>query len=229
MPFKKGHKGFRSRESYRLAGIKIAQNPNSKKTQFKKGQKPWIAGKKHTEEAINKINKTWFKKGDRSWNKGLKGYRKGHFVSKETKIKIGEAQRGSKNHNWKGGKPKCIVCGKEFSQWVKSKVCRNCYKGENHWNWKGGITPEIYKIRGSLQYKLWQYSIFSKDKNICQKCGEDKISVLTAHHIQNFAQYPELRFTIDNGITFCRKCHKLFHKNYGRKNNNKKQIDEFIK
>jgi hypothetical protein len=28
--------------------------------------------------------------------------------------------------------------------------------------------------------------------------------------------------------TICRECHKLFHKTYGKKNNNRQQIVEFI-
>ena len=51
---------------------------------------------------------------------------------------------------------------------------------------------------------------------------------LNAHHIQNFAQYPELRTAIANGITFCKECHKEFHKIYGIKNNNAEQIKEFL-
>ena len=47
--------------------------------------------------------KTEFKKGQSPWNKNLKGYRKGHEVSQETRRKIGNAQLKEKNHNWKGG------------------------------------------------------------------------------------------------------------------------------
>jgi 5-methylcytosine-specific restriction endonuclease McrA len=75
--------------------------------------------------------------------------------------------------------------------------------------------------------KLWRKSVFTRDNFTCQKCYLKGI-YLIAHHINNFVDFIELRLAIDNGITFCKKCHLEFHKKYGFKNNTKGQLEEFL-
>ena len=99
--------------------------------------------------------------------------------------------------------------------------------GKNSSNWKGGITPKNKKIWQSIEMRLWREAVFARDNWTCQKCkimgGE-----LNPHHIKNFAECPELRTSIENGITLCEKCHREFHKKYDKKNNTKEQIEEFL-
>jgi hypothetical protein len=56
---------------------------------------------------------------------------------------------GSANSNWKGGIPKCSICGEMTpkSNYPKrgGRYCQDCYLkkvkiGERTWNWKGGIS-----------------------------------------------------------------------------------------
>ena len=195
MPFIKGHKGFRNKESYVKAGNKIGLNPNSQKTQFKKGMIPWSKSQK----GIHLSPKSEFKKGMTPWNKG-KRY-KGKPCSEESKIKIGMAQMGEKNHNWQGGKPKCIDCGKILSQWHKTRVrCRRCFgiskRGEKHWNWTGGLShePYPYYFRETLKRK-----IRTRDSFICQYCGKWGNSI---HHID----YNKNNCEENNLITVCKPC-----------------------
>jgi len=89
------------------------------------------------------------------------------------------------------------------------------------------ITPENQKIRISVEYRLWREAVFMKDDWTCQKYGTRGGS-LHPHHILNFAQYPELRFDVDNGITFSEKAHRVFHKRYGTINNTREQVEEFL-
>lgn len=59
---------------------------SSPATEFKKGNTPWIKGKKHSIESIEKMKQSH--KGHTPWNKGKKGY-----MDEETKRKISEANK----------------------------------------------------------------------------------------------------------------------------------------
>jgi len=51
---------------------------------------------------------------------------------------------------------------------------------------------------------------------------------LAYHHVTLEADFPELRFVVDNGITLSAKAHKEFHKKYGKIKNTKEQLKEFL-
>lgn len=99
---------------------------------------------------------------------------------------------------------------KGLSSW--NKGLKGYLAGENHYNWKGGITPLQMKIRNSMEYKLWRNAVFERDNYTCIWCGSrsgnGKRIALAADHIKPFCDYPELRFAIDNGRTLCNDCHK---------------------
>lgn len=174
-------------------------------------------------------------------------------MNQETKDKIGNANSG-KNNGMYGKKPWNIGLTKETDERVKTyseklkgkhlksngvleewnkthqpwnKGLKGFLSKENHWNWKGGINPKNDTIRKSVEIKLWHKAVLERDYFTCQKC---KVSggKLNAHHINNFADFPELRTSIENGIIFCKKCHILFHKKYGFRNNTREQLIKFL-
>jgi len=155
----------------------------------------------------------------------------GFLFNKEMQDKATQSRKklgiGFQKRNILGKKNKGREIGRKWREKLRQSH-KGLFVGEKHPNWKGGITPINDTVRHSIEFRLWREAVFARDNWTCQKCKE-KGGELHPHHIQNFAQYPELRFAIDNGITFCKKCHKLFHKIFGQRNNTKKQLEEFIK
>lgn len=206
---------------------------------FQKGNKIWL-GKKHTEKSKEKMS--LFQIGQKRSKKTKEKIRKacrgrkvsdetrkklsvickkmgtrppsplGRHLSKETKQKIGNSNRGHKQ-------------SKELRKKLNELASKRC--GSKHYNWKGGINPINDTIRKSSEIKLWKKACLERDNFICQKYGT-KGGILRVHHINNFADFPELRTTISNGITLSEKAHKEFHKIYGVRNNTREQLNDFL-
>jgi len=129
------------------------------------------------------------------WNKGTKGAYSEAYLNK-----LREAKKG--HTPWNKGLRGYTVA------WNKGKICPQL-SGQNHHNWKGGITPEVRRIRNSIQYKVWRAEVFSRDRFECQICGSIG-SKLRANHIKKFSDYPSLRVDKSNGITICESCDLRF-------------------
>jgi hypothetical protein len=82
------------------------------------------------------------------------------------------------------------------------KFTKGSTAGEKNHRWRGGITPEIVKLRNSEEAIAWRDAIFKRDNYTCQICGK-RGGTLTAHHIYPWSKHPELRFDLINGITVC--------------------------
>ena len=115
---------------------------------------------------------------------------------------------------------------KPISEESRRKMSLARSGNKSRW-WKGGINPINDSIRKSLEYKFWRKKCLSRDNFTCQKTGVSG-GKLRVHHINNFADFPELRFDINNGITLSEDSHILFHKIYGVRNNTREQLIEFL-
>jgi len=126
--------------------------------------------------------------------------------------------------NWDIKNNKTMSCGCLRSENIK-KVSYNP-SGKEHWHWKGGVTGERHSAMSKKEYEDWRTGVFERDNYICKKCGQVG-GKLRAHHIFNFADYPELRLDLNNGITFCESCHREFHRINGF-TTNREQLDDFF-
>ena len=139
-----------------------------------------------------------FNKGKSPWNKGIKT----GCLSEEHRDKIRQKSILNKN------KPPTYY-GAEHPNWVNG-------------NYKLPIRNKRYTADAD-----WRKKIFERDKYTCQKCNK-RGGELNAHHIFNYSSHIELRTALENGITFCKECHTLFHKTFGKKNNDDSQLQDFL-
>lgn len=153
------------------------------------------------------------------WRKKTSDKLKWRIITREWRDKISKSLTG---RLWKTA----------WNKWKKMPLSFSINQSKNRvWensaHWKGWLTPENKRIRHAIEYRLWRESVFARDNWTCQKTWQIG-GKLRCHHIKNFAQYPELRFAIDNGITLSHESHKEFHKIYGIKNNTQEQLNQFL-
>lgn len=159
------------------------------------------------------------------WNKGLSGTHysedrcknisnalTGRKLSQEHKNNIGKANKGKTISQEHKEKLRITNTGKKLSFETKKKLS-NLNKGKKHPRWKGKNTQ--FDITNTLEYSEWRRKVFKRDNYTCQECNKTKCYI-EAHHIKAKSKHPELIFDVDNGLTLCKKCHKLTD-NYGWK------------
>jgi 5-methylcytosine-specific restriction endonuclease McrA len=107
--------------------------------------------------------------------------------------------------------------GRKVSEATKAKQLQTRLRngtilgGERHPNWKGG---RPWKRFAEPRYLAWRTAVLERDGYICQQCGRRCKKYergLAAHHIKPYADYPDLRYEVSNGLTLCRRCHISLH------------------
>lgn len=72
------------------------------------------------------------------------------------------------------------------------------------------ILPLTDKTRSEKGYSKFRKKVLDRDNYTCQLCGSK--NDLEVHHIKPYAKYPCLRVSVNNGITYCKQCHKAIHR-----------------
>jgi 5-methylcytosine-specific restriction endonuclease McrA len=134
---------------------------------------------------------------------------------------------------------KC-TCGKpawiSFSKFQAGQRCYSCklkflsesQKGEKGNNYKPHLTTaDRIKERNYPEYKQWRKDVMKRDDYTCQVCSI-KGGRLNAHHIESYADNPDKRTDINNGITLCESCHSEYHKAFGINGANVTDFESFM-
>jgi len=189
--------------------------------------------RKHSEETKKKMRESalnsW-KSGRKAWNKGLtkstssmvvenaKAISKsliGHFVSKETRDKIGSANSGrilTKEHRLlisKGVKNNPNVMKSRFKKWhIQSDEInsKKASKGNKNPAWIDGRSYDKHYLP---EFRRIRKEILKRDK-CCQICGGN--NKLCVHHIN----YNKDNNNPDNLLTLCNSCHSKTNHNRNR-------------
>jgi len=93
------------------------------------------------------------------------------------------------------------------------KIASKRLKGRTPWNKglkmvihsTGNKSKDDYKARRRFKNQI-QKAVFERDDYTCQSCGNRGVD-LQVDHIQSWADYVELRFSMDNCRTLCARCH----------------------
>lgn len=117
----------------------------------------------------------------------------------------------------------CGCLQKEKARDIVNHLHKKQY-GENHPNWKGGVTKDRNLKEGSKEFKDIRKNLLQGGR--CKKCGcEDN---LVTHHIIPYSVNPDKFVDKTNMVVLCENCHREYHHKYGFKGNNQ-MFEDFIK
>jgi len=96
------------------------------------------------------------------------------------------------------------------SNFYCSQKCKNSCAIYNQKKYPRNNKPDN---RDRKDQSEWRRLVLDRDNHECQRCGNTKN--LIAHHIEGLFVNPLESADIDIGITLCKKCNKLAHKEIG--------------
>lgn len=114
-----------------------------------------------------------------------------------------------------GGATKVAVSNLQHNAHTRSCGCINLARGKDHYNYNPDLPDyKRQQQREVASYVEWRNQVYTRDNFTCQVCGV-RGRRLNAHHMNSYSDYPDLRTSVDNGITMCALCHRKFHNQYG--------------
>ena len=116
----------------------------------------------------------------------------------------------------------------------ENRGCQKCgterKSGKNSYNYNPNLTDKERVLKRKIlgeDIQRWSKEVLKRDNYACQYCGVKGV-YLQAHHKDGYNWYIEGRVDISNGVTLCKECHKMFHKQFGYGDNTKEQFEIFI-
>lgn len=209
-------------EKMKQAQKEIGNDPEERKRRSErakaKGYGKWMKGRKLDPERVEKVAAT--KRG--------KTYEE---IYGEDRADQERQNRREGNKRAKAGKrpPHLIALQQQIAEDRKGKTYEEIY-GEDRAKQEVKQRQETHRARAkgkprridvrprqgiSFEYNEWRKAVFQRDNFTCQRCGQ-RGGRLQAHHIKAWAKYPELRYDVANGITYCVECHKQHHHEHGK-------------
>ncbi len=109
------------------------------------------------------------------------------------------SQSGSLGNNWNGGVKPCTECGAIRKNHSPSPLCKDCFKGENHFAWKGDDV-------GYVALHCWVRKKLGKPSK-CEICGTRDSKRFEWANISG-----EYNRDVSDFMELCKSCHIKYDK-----------------
>jgi hypothetical protein len=113
---------------------------------------------------------------------------------------------------WNKGAKGLQVAWNKGRPWIE-------FRGENHPRYISDRSKIAKRQeRSDTAYKEWRKTVWFRDLFTCKMNSKDCSGRIEAHHILSWADFPELRYEVNNGITLC-------HFHHPRKRNDEMMLE----
>ncbi len=74
------------------------------------------------------------------------------------------------------------------------------------------------------RHREWREKVLRRAKYLCEECARygRTTPATVAHHIKHADEFPELRYSLDNGRALCAACHNKYHPEKAQKANSRR-------